>query len=499
MPSLTSFQEQFGLSSGTDAGQLRNFVSIIYVGYTLGAAGSYLINNRLGRLWSYRLYVTIYIIGQLIAVFSPNRAALYVGRIVAGAGIGSVTAIGPIALVEIAPAEVRGLITAWYPVMISAALMASNLCVFGIYKHVPPSKLQYQIAWFSPCIYMALCIAASFFLCESPRWLLLVNRRREAIVTLVKLRGLPEDHPRVALELQEIDDDIARSDAANPDSFMTLAREMFGEASNLRRLQQVIMAYALAQLTGANSITSYFIPIMAMVGQASGDKGENIFLSGMYGLSKLFFTLISSFFFIDALGRRKSLLVGVAIQGLSHIYIGVFIKKTQDGPVTAASSEAAIAALFIHAFGYAVGKISISTVTITPMYEESSLTIAPPGMLVLPYVFGSELWPNRIRSFGTALGSTFHWAFILAMKYSVPSILDSMNDWGAFIFFAAWCFMSWLYVFFMVPEVAGMSVEEINDLFRGPWFKAYRTRPRHEAEDSDEDDRKGDQIMKVAL
>ena len=109
---------------------------------------------------------------------------------------------------------------------------------------------------------------------------------------------------------------------------------------------------------------------MAMVGQASGDKGENIFLSGMYGLSKLFFTLISSFFFIDALGRRKSLLVGVAIQGLSHIYIGVFIKKTQDGPVTTESSEAAIAALFIHAFGYAVGESPVSTVPYSLMYEK---------------------------------------------------------------------------------------------------------------------------------
>ena len=356
MPSLVSFQEQFGLSSGSDAVQLRHFVSIIYVGYTLGAAGSYLVNNRLGRLWSYRLYVAIYIIGQIISVFARNRAALYAGRIVAGAGIGSVTAVGPIALVEIAPTEIRGLITAWYPVMISTALMASNLCVYGIYKHVPPRKLQYQIAWFSPCIYMALCIASSFFLCESPRWLLLVNRRKEAIDTLVRLRGLPEDHPRVETELQEIDEDIARSKAEDPDSFKTLAREMFTEAGNLRRLQQIIMAYALAQLSGANSITSYFIPIMSMVGQASGDKGENIFLGGMYGLAKLFFTLISSFFFIDALGRRKSLLVGVAIQGLSHIYIGAFIKKSQEGPVSEESSQAAIAALFIHAFGYAVGK-----------------------------------------------------------------------------------------------------------------------------------------------
>lgn len=49
-----------------------------------------------------------------------------------------------------------------------------------------------------------------------------------------------------------------------------------------------------------------------------------------------------------------------------------------------------------------------------------------------------------------------------------------MDDWGAFIFFAGWCFISLIYVYLMVPEIAGLSVEEIDDLFRGPWFNAYK-------------------------
>ena len=49
-----------------------------------------------------------------------------------------------------------------------------------------------------------------------------------------------------------------------------------------------------------------------------------------------------------------------------------------------------------------------------------------------------------------------------------------MNNWGAFIFFAGWCFLSFIYVYLMVPEIAGLSVEEIDDLFRGPWFNAYK-------------------------
>lgn len=57
----------------------------------------------------------------------------------------------------------------------------------------------------------------------------------------------------------------------------------------------------------------------------------------------------------------------------------------------------------------------------------------------------------------------------------MPNILSQMNNWGAFIFFAGWCFIALLYVFFMVPEVAGLSMEEMDALFKGPWFNAWRT------------------------
>lgn len=96
------------------------------------------------------------------------------------------------------------------------------------------------------------------------------------------------------------------------------------------------------------------------------------------------------------------------------------------------------------------------------------------GLYILPYVFGSELWPNQIRSFGTALSQCFHWLFIFGMAYGAPSLLEETNNWGAFLFFASWCFLSLFYVFFLVPEIAGLTIEEIEHLFRGPWFNAYK-------------------------
>ncbi|KIW17036.1 hypothetical protein PV08_04227 [Exophiala spinifera] len=453
IPSLPGFQHHFGISSGTNAQAIKNFVSIVYIGMATGALLSFFINDRVGRRWSYRLYITVWTLGQIVATVAPGLAGLYAARIISGLGIGGLTVTGPMSLVEIAPAEIRGLLASWFTVCMGFALVTSNFCVLGAFENISPSRLQYQVVFFSPCVFMWLGVVASFFLCESPRWLMLVDRHDEGAKTLARLRGLPLDHIRVQREMSEIQNSIQLARAQYGDDhhkgIVSILKETFTVPSNLRRVQQTLVSYGLAQLSGANSVTSYFIPILTLMGVGGGTT-RNIFLSGMYAVSKLAFALIASFFFIDALGRRKSLFVGILFQGLSDIYLGVYIKYKQEDNASAASSRAAIGLIFVHAFGYAV------------------------GLFALPYVFGGELWPNRIRSFGGAMSQCFHWLFIYAMTYGTPSLLEHTDNWGAFIFFAAWCGVSLVYVYLAVPELSGLSVEEIDTLFKGSWFNAYK-------------------------
>ncbi|KAL4916507.1 general substrate transporter [Aspergillus aurantiobrunneus] len=452
VPSLPGFQNHFGISSGSDAAAIKNFVSLVYLGDAAGAALSFFINDRIGRLWSFRLYCAVWILGQIVAISSPGVAGLYASRIISGLGIGALSVTSIMSIVEIAPAEIRGLLAAWYSVGMGIGLMVADFCVYGVELHVSPSRLQYQTVWFAPCIFMFLWCIASFFLCESPRWLLLRDRHDEAVQTLVRLRGLPLDHPRVHQELLAIKESIrsetaisaAAVDDHSPSKVVSIARETFTVPSNLRRLQQALILYVFPQLSGGNSITNYFIPVLEIIG-VSGDSTRHLFLTCMYALSKFFFSLFASFLFIDVLGRRNSLFVGISIQMLSDVYVGVYTKIQQDHGAPRSAGEAALAAIFLHALGYSV------------------------GLLTLPYVFGGELWPNRIRSFGAALTQTFHWLFHYAMTYALPSLLERTNNWGAFIFFAAWCCVAFCYVYLLVPEMAGYSVEEIDALFRGPW------------------------------
>ncbi|KAK7718914.1 hypothetical protein SLS57_006025 [Botryosphaeria dothidea] len=471
VPSLPGFQHAFGISSGANPSQIANFISFVYLTAGVGSGLSFFINDRIGRLWSLRLYMAIWIAGQLVATFSSGHlGALYAARFISGLGIGPLTVTGPMSIVEVAPHEIRGLLATWFSVVMLLSLTVSCFVVYASFLHLAAGTLQYQVVWFVPCIVVALIIAASFFVMyESPRWLMLRGREDEALQTLVALRGLPAAHPRVASEMADIRAQIAKEHARYGDAagsgMKVVLRETFLVPANLRRVQQSCLCYILAQLSGANSVTSYLVPILAMLGQG-GSTDRAMFLTGMYSMAKFFYTLVASFFFVDALGRRKSLFVGIAVQMLSDIYIGAFLKHKQAGAVAPGSSEAAIAAIYIHGFGYAV------------------------GLLVLPYVFGAELWPNNIRSFGSALTQTFHWLFYFGINKGTPAMLASMHNWGTFLFFAGWCFVALVYVFVAVPETAGLSLEQLDALFERPFWqmrtKANKQRARIAVIDSHE-------------
>ncbi|KAI1360228.1 putative sugar transporter [Xylaria arbuscula] len=438
IPSLPGFQRDFGITSATNPGQVSNFVTLIYIGAGTGAGLSALLNDRIGRLWSLRLYSFIWIIGQLIVVGSRgNIATLYAGRIVSGFGTGPLTVIGPVSLVEIAPSEIRGLLTSWFSISLLLSLFVAAFTVYGCLLNVATST--------------------SFFVCESPRWLFLEGRDEEGTRNLVKLRGLPLDHPRLQSELQDIQASVLKEKAsfgaAKTYSFKGLGavfREIFLVKANLRRTQQACISYALAQLSGANSITTYLVPVLGLIG-IKGDAHYSLLVAALYSMSKFFYTVIASFLLIDAIGRRNSLFTGIIIQGLSDIYIGIYVKFNQaEGSLPTAAGQAALAAIFLHGFGYAI------------------------GLLVLPYVFVSELWPNHIRSFGAALTQFFHWWFFFGVNKGIPSLLEQTNNWGAFIFFAAWCFLALIYTFCVVPETAGVPLEKLDELFEGPWWNTWK-------------------------
>ncbi|KAJ5738511.1 general substrate transporter [Penicillium malachiteum] len=106
--------------------------------------------------------------------------------------------------------------------------------------------------------------------------------------------------------------------------------------------------------------------------------------------------------------------------------------------------------------------------------------------LALPYLFGAELWPNKIRSFGGALSQCFHWLFYFAITKATPSILSGLHQWDAFVLFVGFCVLSLSYTYFIIPETAGMSLEEMDRIFERSIFLLARPLEPSEALEQDQ-------------
>ncbi|GMF67335.1 unnamed protein product [Aspergillus oryzae] len=458
---LKSFERMYNLDNNT----VSNIVSFVNLGAGVGALLSFLLNDRIGRRWSMRLYQLVYIIGSLISCFSyGNVGVLYAGRLIAGLGIGALTVVGPMTIAEVAPKATRGLMTLLFNVCMLSGQALGVFTVYGCSIHISPAKnLQYQIPWFTQTFAPSISIILSFFAVESPRWIILSNKRQSALASLLRLRGLPANHPYVDAEYNEMVRQVEEEDTSlGPTSSLKVVKETFFIRSNLRRVQLSLVAYILAQMSGANSVTNYLPTIFGMVGIKG--SGVKVYTTGLYAITKLIFCVAASLCFVDVLGRRKSLMTGIIIQIICHSYLAGYLSFFTKEPSTMpkGASDAAIAFIYIHALGWAI------------------------GLYTLPYLFGAELWPSRIRSFGGALSQCFHWLFYFAITKATPSLLTGLHTWGAFVLFAGFCIVALVYTFFLVPETSGLSLEEINKIFERPLYRLGQ--PLAPERQNDEDD-----------
>jgi len=84
---LRAFRREYSLDSKNSADTISNVVSFVNIGAGIGAFLSFFSNDKLGRIWSLRLYPALYAVGSLISCLSyGNLGALYFGRISAGLG-----------------------------------------------------------------------------------------------------------------------------------------------------------------------------------------------------------------------------------------------------------------------------------------------------------------------------------------------------------------------------------------------------------------------------
>jgi SP family arabinose:H+ symporter-like MFS transporter len=369
--------------------------------------------DRLGRRATLLWIGVLYVVSALGCAFATGVGSFIAARFVGGLGIGISTVAAPLYISEIAPPAHRGRLAGMFQFNIVFGIVvafASNALLAGVGENA--WRWMLGVAALPSVVYTLMC----FGIPESPRWLL--GRKRDREAGLAVLRLIEPDAPAARLEA-EADAIMAAS------SGQKTAARFWDRRLRVPILLAVLIAF-FNQLSGINAVL-YFAPrIFEMTGL--GAKAALLQSVGI-GVTNLVFTFVG-LWLIDRLGRRTLLYIG---------------------------SVGYILSLGMVSWAFFTGHVGIVPACIFAFIAAHAV-----GQGAVIWVFISEIFPNRHRAEGQALGSFTHWVFAALLTTFFPRMVTAFAPGYVFLFFCLMMVLQLLWVRTMVPETKGVPLEQMQ-------------------------------------
>ncbi|KAJ4301119.1 hypothetical protein N0V90_003209 [Kalmusia sp. IMI 367209] len=443
---LPSFKHRFGLDtvSKSELTNLSsNIVSTFQAGAFFGAILGFFTAERWGRKITIMGAGCVFMIGAGLMLHG-TLGLLYAGRALTGLAIGASSTMIPIYIAECSPALIRGRLVGIFEIMLQIALVFGFWVNYGVEKNISGTlDKQWHIPVAAQFIPAGLLLISMPFIIESPRWLVSKNRISHATKALCWVRNLPPDHEYIKSEIEEIQASITHEleVSGGRRSTVQIFREI-GAPGIRNRVIISVLLMLLQNLTGINAINYYSPTILKAIGYTGTSVG--LLATGIYGLVKMFTTLIFMVFFVDRFGRRPALLVGAVGAMIAMFYLAGYSKMSGsfDGktPPRDSGSQAALAMIYIYAIFYGFSWNGI------------------------PWIFASEVLPNRVRTLGMMCAVCMQWLAQFIVVYSLPHMIAGIT-YGTFIFFGSCTIVAFFFAYFFVPETKGVALEDMDIIF----------------------------------
>lgn len=181
----------------------------------------------------------IFIVGVVLQIASSSLGLLVAGRLIAGFGVGFVSAIIILYMSEIAPRKVRGTIVSGYQFCVTIGLMLASCVDYATEGRTDSGSYRIPIAL--QLLWAIILASGLFFLPESPRFFIRRGNKEKARQVLARVRGQPIDSEYITLELTEIDANFQYEQQVIPDGgyfaswINCFTGSLFKANSNLRR------------------------------------------------------------------------------------------------------------------------------------------------------------------------------------------------------------------------------------------------------------------------
>lgn len=388
-------------------------VSIALVGTILGALlGSY-PSEKLGRRYTLILIAILYLLSSIGTAMATNWGVFLVFRFLGGIGVGASSVTSPIYISEISPAKSRGKLVAMFQFNIVLGILVSYLSNYLIGQGGENSwRWMLGVQVFPSLLFLVLLKLVP----ESPRWLVLKRNRVAEAESVLKIIN-PEGYK-------------AELEAIRQDSVAVAGKDATSLFTRKNRFP-VFLAVSFAvfnQVSGINAIIYYAPRIFEMTGLG---KESSLLSSVGIGAVNFLFTLVA-LQFIDRFGRRTLMLIGSVglILTLALVSRAFYLNDFGGLMVTV------LLLVYIAFFAFSQGAVI--------------------------WVFISEIFPNQVRAKGQTLGSLTHWVMAALVAFSFPMLAEKLGGGNTFLFFAVMMVLQLLFVWKLMPETKGKSLEQLE-------------------------------------
>ncbi|KFZ06648.1 hypothetical protein V501_07211 [Pseudogymnoascus sp. VKM F-4519 (FW-2642)] len=431
---MPQFLERFPEVSETAAGAgfyKGLMTGMIELGALIGALNQGWIADKISRKYSIAVASVIFIIGSVIQTASMNYEMLVVARFIGGVGIGMMSMVVPLYISEISPPEIRGTLLVFEELSIVAGIVISFWITYGTKEIL--SEWSWRLPFLIQIIPGVILGAGIFLLPFSPRWLASKGRDDEALVSLAKLRQLPASDNRVRREWMDI---IAESRFHK--EVMAERHPNLMENTKMNKLKLEIVSWTdclkpgcwrrthvgaglmfFQQFVGINALIYYSPTLFGTMGL---DYEMQLIMSGVLNITQLF-GVISSLWTMDRFGRP--ILVG---------------KFSDDWPSHKPEGWTSVAFLLFYmiSFGASWGPV--------------------------PWAMPAEIFPSSLRAKGVAISTCSNWLNNFIIGLVTPPLVQN-TGYGAYVFFAVFCLLSFFWTFFFVPETSRKTLEQMDEVF----------------------------------
>lgn len=413
-------REQFGLTEF----QTEIAASSLLAGCVLGASIGGVLSDRFGRRKTLLFSALLFAVSSLGAALPRNLPEFTVARFIGGIAIGVASLLAPLYIAEVAPPKIRGRLVGLNQMAIVSGILLAYLINWSL-SNTGPQGWRWMFA--VAAVPSAAFFFALLFVPESPRWQVEFGRSDQALATLTRVGGRSQ-----ALEqIEQIKEAISQETG-------TLA-ELFRPGLRTALIIGIVLA-VLQQITGINTVLFYGSIIFK--DHAASGQSSAIFANVIVGAVNFLSTIVA-LWIIDKVGRKALLMFSAAAMALSEIALGIAFL------VHPAPANLILCIILFCAASFAVG--------------------LGPGV----WVVIAELFPTRIRGRAMSIATVSLWVACVALTATFLSLVTAIGTSGAFWLYSSMCITMFLFVWRVVPETKGKTLEEIEEMWRKP-----ATRPR---------------------